>query len=125
MFHLQSFINQISPMPSSKEDFLQTVHTTIFQNLQNEDFNAAILAEEMCLSRSQLHRNLKAYTNFAASRYIRRFRLKIAAKLIAQKSNSIGQIAFKVGFNNLSYFSKCFKEELGKTPMEYAKLFEK
>ena len=52
--------------------------------------------------------------------YIRTLRLKKAATLLSERFGSVSDVAYEVGFTNLSYFSKCFKEHFGKTPSEYA-----
>jgi transcriptional regulator GlxA family with amidase domain len=46
-------------------------------------------------------------------------RLKRAAQLVAEKADNMQQIAFMVGFDNPSYFSKCFKKRFGALPTEY------
>jgi len=46
--------------------------------------------------------------------------LKRAAELLRAKSDNVTQIAYSVGFNSLSYFNKCFKEQFGVTPGQYA-----
>jgi transcriptional regulator GlxA family with amidase domain len=71
----------------------------------------------------QLFRKLKALTNQTPSEFIRTIRLKRAASLIKQKFGNVAEITYEVGFNNLSYFAKCFKELYGKSPSEYAKDF--
>ena len=46
-------------------------------------------------------------------------RMKQAIKLMDAHSLTLSEIAYEVGFNSASYFTRCFKEEYGKTPSEY------
>jgi len=73
------------------------------------------------MSRMQLFRKLKALTNQNPSEFIRTIRLKRAAQLIKKKFGNVAEITYEVGFNNLSYFAKCFKELYGLSPSEFAK----
>ncbi len=51
---------------------------------------------------------------------IRSIRLQRAAALLAQKTGSVAEIAYFVGFNSQAYFAKCFREQFGCSPKEYA-----
>ena len=53
--------------------------------------------------------------------YLRVYKLKKAAKLIIEGEYRINEICFLVGFNNPSYFSKCFHKQFGKLPSEFHK----
>jgi transcriptional regulator GlxA family with amidase domain len=46
-------------------------------------------------------------------------RLKRAAELLSKNTGTVGEISFLVGFNDPSYFTKCFQKQFGKTPSEY------
>jgi hypothetical protein len=59
-------------------------------------------------------------TGIAVNGLIRRLRLQRAAQLLGQNWGPVSQVAYEVGFSNLSYFSKVFKEEFGVIPSEYA-----
>jgi transcriptional regulator GlxA family with amidase domain len=52
--------------------------------------------------------------------FIKQMRIKKALKLMEDTSLSITDIAYKVGFADPKYFSKCFKAEMGMTPKQYA-----
>jgi methylphosphotriester-DNA--protein-cysteine methyltransferase len=56
------------------------------------------------------------FINYNENLYLRSFRLKEAGRLIREEQQGVSEAAYKVGFNSLSYFSKCFKEEFGYSP---------
>jgi len=105
---------------SIDRQFLQKAKKTVEENMSDFDFSIENFAEKMSLSRIQLHRKLKALISQSAGDFLRTVRLNHAARLIKSKSGNITQITFEVGFNNLSYFSKCFREQFGMLPSEYA-----
>ncbi len=114
---------QIDPMKitvtSIDQKFLKEVLTLLEGKYGDSDFGVTQMQEALAMSKTQLHRKLKALTNEAPGELLRNFRLKRAAQLLSQKADSVTQIAYKVGFNNLSYFAKCFKELYGLPPSAY------
>ncbi len=88
-------------------------------HLVDVNFTVDILANELNFSRSSLHRKLKALTNQSATEFIKFVRINKSIKLIEGGETNIDEICFKVGFNSHSYYSMCFKKQLGKTPSEY------
>ncbi|MCB2219864.1 MAG: tetratricopeptide repeat protein [Bacteroidetes bacterium] len=104
---------------SVDEKFIEKLILKIEGNLSNPDLNVDNLIEEIHLSRSQLHRKLKALTGMSATEFIRSIRLKRAAQLLEQHYGTIAETVYAVGFNNLSYFSKCFLKQFNMTPKEY------
>ena len=73
----------------------------------------------MALSRVQLHRKLKALVDQSATQFVRTIRLNRAAELLKNKSGTVSEIAYDVGFNTLPYFTKCFQEQFGINPSEF------
>ena len=114
---------ELQPSPihvsSAEEKFLKKVISFIETNLNNTDLSVDDIAKEMNLSRTHLYRKLKAISGMSPSEFIRNFRLEKAAQLIKNKTDTISQIAFQVGFSNPSYFSKCFKEKYNIAPSAY------
>ncbi|MDH3708934.1 MAG: tetratricopeptide repeat protein [Cyclobacteriaceae bacterium] len=101
------------------QKFLEELLELLEQHYSDFHFGVPQMQEALALSKSQLHRKLKALTNEAPGELLRNFRLKRAAQLLAQKSDTVTQIAYQVGFNDLSYFTKCFKELHGVVPSSY------
>ena len=94
--------------------------TSILENhLTDMLFSVDSLASALGLSRSTLHRKLKVLTNQSATEFMKFVRINKSIKLIENGMTNIDEICFKVGFNSHSYFSMCFKKQLGQTPSEF------
>lgn len=104
--------------PNAK-NFMEQVDEVILQNLSNEKFCMADLVAHLSLSSSQIYRKIKQKTGLSPNAYVRTFRLRYARELIIYSDLSFSEIAFQVGFNGLSYFSKCFSRHFGSTPSQY------
>ena len=104
---------------SIDQKFLEDLLTLLEENYSDSNFGVPEMQQDMAMSKTQLHRKLKALTNEAPGELLRNFRLKRAAQLLSQNADSVTQIAYQVGFNNLSYFAKCFKELYGVAPSSY------
>lgn len=102
--------------PSLEQEFITTVRKVIDENIDNELFGVAELANAVHLSRSQLHRKLKALTGQAPNELIRNYRLERAFQLLEQRSGNITEIAYQTGFSSPAYFTKCFSEKYGYPP---------
>jgi YesN/AraC family two-component response regulator len=106
---------------SADEKFINRAMEIIEKNIGNSEFEVRQFEEEMFMSRMQLFRKIKALTNQTPGDFIRTIRLKRAASLIKQNFGNIAQITYEVGFNNPSYFAKCFKDLYGELPSDYMK----
>jgi len=104
---------------SADEQFLSKVNEIIERNISNEDFSIDLLAEELCISRSGLFAKIKTLAEITPNELIQLIRLKKAAEYLVQKEYRINEIAYMVGFNNPSYFSKCFQKQFGVRPVDF------
>ena len=103
------------------EKFLEKVIGIIESNITNPDLNVQFLADNMCISRSSLHRKVTQTTTLSPVEFIKLIRLKKAAALIQESEYQIAEICFMVGINSPSYFSKMFFNQFGITPKEFSK----
>ncbi len=106
-------------LPSAEEQFLQRAVRLVEAKLGDADFDVVAFSREMGMSQSQLYRKLTALTGYNSSEFIRRLRLQRAAALLAAGQGNVTEVSYAVGFNNLSYFAKCFRELYGQSPSEY------
>jgi signal transduction histidine kinase/DNA-binding response OmpR family regulator len=102
------------------EQFLEKVQNVLDQKLVESSFSIEEFSKAVGMSRMQLHRKLKAITGLSATEFIRSQRLKLAASLLKKSDANVSEIGYLVGFNDPSYFAKCFKEVYGCSPSEYA-----
>jgi AraC-like DNA-binding protein len=121
----QRFAQEVVLMPkdiaisSADEKFLDLLQKVLDKNITDSNFTIEDFGKEMGVSRMQLHRKLKALTGQSASEFLKTQRLKLALKLLKEKKISIAEVGYTVGFNDPSYFTKCFKQEFGRSPSEY------
>lgn len=95
--------------------FTDTTHKHIRQG--KIDYDA--LAYDLCVSRAQLNRKLKAITGYTTTEYILLIRLTYARQLLDTTDMPIADIALRCGMDNASYFGSLFKKNVGMTPLQY------
>lgn len=105
---------------SPDEVLIAKVMSFIERNLAEPALNVEEMAKEIGIGRSALYRKIKALTGKTAIEFIRTSRIKQAAQLLKQKKMNINEVVYSVGFTDVDYFRRCFKEEFGMTPKEYA-----
>ncbi|MCK6619424.1 MAG: response regulator [Calditrichaceae bacterium] len=105
---------------SADEKFLHRAMDIIDRYISDENFSVEQFGREIGLSRGQLHRKLKALTDQSPVDFIRAIRLKRAAQLLEKRSGTVAEIAYQVGFSDPSYFSRCFRQQFGVLPSEFA-----
>lgn len=110
---------------SVDEKFVAKAMDVVKRNMADETFGVEDLGAELNMSRSNLHRKIKALTDKSTTEFIRTIRLKEAAAILVSTDDQISEIAYKVGFNSSSYFIKSFKKEFNMSPGQYKQLQQK
>ncbi|WP_394746688.1 alpha/beta fold hydrolase [Spongiimicrobium salis] len=100
------------------DTFLEGVLQSINTHLNNECFGVEMLCRELAVSERQLQRKLKEMSQISPNQLISSMRLNFAKELILNREGTISEIAFKAGFSNPSYFSKCFKKKFDISPSD-------
>jgi YesN/AraC family two-component response regulator len=100
-------------------EFLQKVLAILEDQFSDSNFGVEEFNRAIGFSRMQLHRKLKALTDQSTGEFIKHFRLEKAKQLLVIKGAQVSQVAYECGFNNVSHFSKSFKDHAGVTPSEF------
>ncbi len=105
-------------LSSPDQTFLKKFTLLLDSHLSDEMLGVEEFSQKMFISRSQLHRKLKAITNRNATEFIRDYRLERAHAMLKNREGMVGEIADRVGFGNEKYFSTVFKEKFGVSPSQ-------
>ncbi|MDP4210490.1 MAG: two-component regulator propeller domain-containing protein [Bacteroidota bacterium] len=105
---------------SPDERFLQKIIDVVESHLEDPDLDIDKISDAVGVSRTQLYRKLSALTEMTVREFVRSIRLKRAAQLLEQNKMNISEVAFTVGFKDLSHFRKCFRQEFGMSASQYA-----
>lgn len=99
--------------------FIEKIHVIIEEHLDDSEFSIDDFAQAAHMGRTLFYKKIKGITNYSPNEYLRIVRLKKAAELLKATDFNISEIAYKVGFNDPFYFSKCFKEQFGMRPTQF------
>lgn len=107
-----------SPALNREHTYLTRAEGVVEKFLDDPNFDVEAFCSEMGMSRTQLHRKLKALTNQSTTGFVRAIRLKTAKKLLQNGAGNVTEVAYAVGFSSQTYFSRCFQEKFGFAPSE-------
>jgi transcriptional regulator GlxA family with amidase domain len=108
------------------EDILQA--QLWLKNNLTKEFSMQEVAELFGMSSRNFTRRFKSAIGKTPTAYLQELRIKTAQDLLQSSNLSIGEIADKIGYSDVGYFSKLFRRSLSISPKEYrimvrAKLF--
>jgi AraC-like DNA-binding protein len=115
-------LSAIEIFDRTSEKFVMQLMDIAERILAQEKFSIERLSRDMGISRPQLYRKITSLTGKAPNEWIRDLRLERAFQLLRDQHGNVSEIAYEVGFNNLSYFAKCFQKKFGLLPSQYVGL---
>lgn len=108
----------IRHLNNADETFVTLLLDFAEQNLSNGNYTIDNLCKDIGVSRAQLYRRITSLTGRAPNDLLRDLRMEKAASLLKRRAGNISEVALEVGYNNPSYFSKCFADKYGCMPSE-------
>jgi signal transduction histidine kinase/DNA-binding response OmpR family regulator/ligand-binding sensor domain-containing protein len=115
---------QPAPAPmleeSADQRWRRRLDELIAERMDDPELSIEQLAQGMHADRSQLFRKCKELVAMSPSEYLRDTRLKRGFALLEAAAGSISEIAYAVGFDSLSSFTRAFKVRYGHPPSQVA-----
>ena len=112
-------------IPNAEDSTLSSWICSYLQEHFGEKLTLEQIAKENYISVSKLKRVFHQETGSSVISYLTAIRIKEAKRLISEKKYTFSQIAEKVGFESIHYFSSVFKKQTGVTPTDYLKMLYK
>jgi AraC-like DNA-binding protein len=107
-------------LSTREQDFITSLFSISEKKLSDELFTVDTLCRHIGVSRPQLYRKIVSLTGKSPHDFIRDLRMDKALALLKQRAGNVSEIALEVGYNNPSYFARCFQMRFGCTPSRFA-----
>ncbi|MDQ2657049.1 MAG: ATP-binding protein, partial [Bacteroidota bacterium] len=104
-----------------ESEFLRKCSQFVCENLDNPKLDSGGFCKYMGMSQTQLYRKLVAVTGMPIGDFIQSYRLRQALSLLKSGRYTVSEVAYRVGFKDPSYFTKCFSRHFHFTPSKYLK----
>ncbi len=102
--------------------FSETLFKAVKDRLTSADFKSEHLGKTLGLSKAQTYRKIKALTGMSPNELIREMRLRRSLEALKQNGKTVAEIAYELGFNSPTYFTRVFRKRYDTLPTTFAKL---
>lgn len=102
-----------------KSKYVAEAINFINEHYGDMDISVGVIAESLGISEGHLSHMFKKETDYTVMAYITRTRMSEAMKLLGDCRNKVYEVAERVGYRDIAYFSATFKKTVGVTPSEY------
>ncbi len=114
--------NDLIPLKRKEEienRYVQAAIEYIEKNYSDKDFSIGKLSESMSVSEGHISRLFKSETEISINNYLTRYRIRKAMDFLKDVQSKVYEVAEKVGYQDIAYFSNTFKKLVGTAPSEY------
>ena len=118
MEHINTKTAVYVKLAANTNSVVSKIEIYIKQHL-GEELSRTNLAKHVFLSPDYLSRIFRQEKGISLSEYITDERMKKAKQLLCETNTSVGDIAYQVGYSNLTYFIRVFRERNHMTPVQY------
>jgi two-component system response regulator YesN len=114
----QAIDYQLEHTDTKSSQIAKQARSYIEKNYKNPELSIADISHELLVNQTYLRKMFKEEYHMTISDYITKYRMEIARERIKKENCKLSYISYEVGFNDTSYFSKCFKKYFGYLPSD-------
>ena len=118
---MQDEMNSQLNMTKLDDQFIAKATRIVEEHLGSEKLDVAFLASEMAMSRSTFSRRLKTISKQTPLEFIRGIKMVHAAAMLSQRTSTVQDVMWAVGYNDHKTFAQVFRDTYGMSPSEYQK----
>ncbi len=111
-----------APEMHTGNDFLENkVFHYIANNYSNPDLSLSSINAETGIAENKISSIIKTKCKQSFKQHINNIRMTEAKRLLKESEGTISEIAYSVGYNNVTHFNRVFKTETGIAPGDFRK----
>lgn len=116
-----NYLSEATELVHSEKDksFFQTLLSLIEDNMEDPQLDVDFLCKHMYISRTKLYQKIRSITDQSVADFIRTVRLKKAIQIMTHEDIPLSKVVERIGLQSSSSFSKIFKHEYGKSPLQF------
>lgn len=125
--YAKDYLSEATELVHSEKDkeFFQKLINVIEDNIQDLDLDVDFLCKHLYISRTKLYQKIKGISDQSVGEFIRTVRLKRAIQIMTHEDVSMNEVADRIGLQSNSNFSRAFKKEYGKSPLQFKQSLKK
>jgi len=123
-FKQQSEDELKSPSPVLKDKFTQQLNSLVQQKIDDESFDVDQMCQAMNTTRSTLFRNIKKRFDCTPKQLLKTRRLDLALQILKTHNGTVSEVAYAVGFQSLSSFSRAFNDYYQVPPTRFEEIVD-
>ncbi|MHA4812168.1 hybrid sensor histidine kinase/response regulator transcription factor [Flavitalea flava] len=125
--YLKDYLSEASELVHSEKDkaFLHDLGQLIGDNIHDPDLDVDFLCDRLLISRTKLYQKIQSISDQSVAEFIRTIRLKKAIQIMTNENLPMNEVAYRIGMQSSSNFSRAFKKEYGMSPMQFMQSLKK
>ncbi len=119
--YTKDYLTEATELVHSEKDkeFIHKLLNLIEDNIQDPDMDVDFLCNHLYTSRTKLYQKIKSISDQSVGEFIRTIRLKKSIQIMTHEDISMNEVANRIGLQSSSNFSRVFKKEYGKSPLQF------
>lgn len=115
---MKQYLDQVLNEIPSEDGLFASIRKAIAESMRDGDPKLSRVAKKLALGPRTLQRRLKEY-GFDFKKLVEDTRQRFAMNYLKDRKNSLTEVAFLLGYSELSAFNRAFKRWTGSTPLDY------